>query len=103
MKAVVTNTGGRTGYAVPQLYLGLPDQSATVQQPPAALKGFTKVQLAPGESRTVSFPLTSRALSYWDTAAYAWKVTKGCAQVKVGFSSRDLPLNGKLPIGGGSC
>ena len=103
VKAVVTNTGGRTGYAVPQLYLGLPDQSASVQQPPAALKGFTKVELAPGESRTVSFPLDERSLSYWDTSAYAWKVTKGCAQVKVGFSSRDLPLRGGLPLGGGSC
>ena len=103
VKAVVTNTGERTGYAVPQLYLGLPDQSAAVQQPPAALKGFTKVELAPGESRTVSFALDQRAVSYWDTSAYAWKVTKGCAAVKVGFSSRDLPLNGKLPIGGGSC
>jgi len=101
--ARVTNTGDRTGNAVPQLYLGLPDQSASVQQPPAALKGFTKVQLAPGESRTVSFPLDERALSYWDTSASAWKVTKGCAAVKVGFSSRDLPLDGQLPIGGGTC
>jgi beta-glucosidase len=103
VRAVVTNTGGRTGHAVPQLYLGLPDQSASVQQPPAALKGFTKVELAPGESRTVTFPLDERALSYWDTGSSAWKVTKGCARVKVGFSSRDLPLNGTLPIGGGSC
>lgn len=101
--AVVTNTGGRTGSAVPQLYLGLPDQSASVQQPPSALKGFTKVELDPGESRTVSFPLDTRALSYWDAGTSAWKVTKGCADVKVGFSSRDLPLNGKLPIGGGIC
>ena len=103
MTAVVKNTGDRTGYAVPQLYLGLPDQSAAVQQPPAALKGFTKVQLAPGESRTVSFSLDERALSYWDAGASAWKVTTGCAAVKVGSSSRDLPLNGKLPIGGGTC
>ncbi|KQV76895.1 hypothetical protein ASC61_18870 [Aeromicrobium sp. Root344] len=103
VKAVVTNTGGRKGYAVPQLYLGLPDQSASVQQPPSALKGFSKVQLAPGESRTVSFPLDERALSYWDTTSSSWKVTKGCAAVKVGFSSRDLPLDGQLPIGGGTC
>lgn len=103
VSAVVTNTGDRTGFAVPQLYLGLPDQSASVQQPPAALKGFTKVELEPGESRAVSFSLDERALSYWDTATSAWKVTKGCAAVKVGFSSRDLPLQGQLPVGGGSC
>ena len=45
----VRNAGKRKGTAVPQLYLGLPDQSASVQQPPSALKGFSKVQLAPGD------------------------------------------------------
>lgn len=103
VRATVKNTGTRTGYAVPQLYLGLPDQSATVQQPPSALKGFTKVKLAPGKSRTVTFNLNQRALSYWNTPGSAWKVSKGCAAIKVGFSSRDLPLRGKLPVGGGRC
>ncbi len=103
VSAMVTNTGKRTGFAVPQLYVGLPDQSSAVQQPPSALKGFTKVKLAPGQSRTVTMPLDARALSYWNASAKAWKVTKGCAAVKVGFSSRDLPLRGSLPIGGGRC
>lgn len=101
--AVVKNTGSRAGYAVPQLYVGLPDQSATVQQPPSALKGFTKVKLAPGQSVTVTMPLDQRALSYWNASAKTWSVTKGCAAIKVGFSSRDLPLKGSLPIGGGTC
>ncbi len=103
VSAVVKNTGKRTGFAVPQLYVGLPDQSATVQQPPSALKGFTKVKLAPGKSTTVTMKLDQRALSYWNATANTWRVTKGCAVVKVGFSSRDLPLKGKLPIGGGRC
>jgi len=101
--AVVKNTGKRTGYAVPQLYVGLPDQSAYVQQPPSALKGFTKVKLAPGQSQTVSMTLDQRALSYWNTLTNTWSITKGCAAVKVGFSSRNVPLTGSLPIGGGSC
>lgn len=102
-RAVVTNTGSRRGFAVPQLYLGLPDQSADVRQPPSALKGFTKIELEPGESRTVSFTLDRRALSYWNASSSAWRVSKGCAEVKIGFSSRDLPLSGPLAVGGGRC
>ena len=101
--AVVKNTGKRTGIAVPQLYLGLPDQSPSIQQPPSALKGFTKLTLKPGQSRTVTMTLHQRSLSYWNAAAKGWRVTKGCAVVKVGFSSRDLALRGSLPIGGGRC
>jgi beta-glucosidase len=102
VRATVTNTGSRAGYAVPQLYLGLPS-SRGVPQPPSALKGFTKVYLQPGESMSVSFPLDRRALSYWSTSASGWRVSNGCAAVKVGFSSRDLPLRGGLPAGAGHC
>lgn len=102
VRATVTNTGSRSGYAVPQLYLGLPS-SRGVPQPPSALKGFTKVYLRPGESATVNFPLDRRALSYWSTSASGWRVSDGCAAVKVGFSSRDLPLRGGLPVGAGHC
>jgi beta-glucosidase len=94
--AVVKNTGARAGTAVPQLYLGLPEPAADVPQPPSSLKGFDKVSLAPGKSRTVSFDITGRDLSYWDVRSNDWKRNPGCVKVKVGFSSRDLPLEGDL-------
>ncbi len=94
--ATVKNTGGRTGTTVPQLYLGLPDVSPEVQQPPRALKSFRKLSLKPGESRRVAFVLDERAFQYYDVGAKAWTTKPGCYGVEVGFSSRELPLKGTI-------
>jgi len=103
VRVKITNTGTRQGFAVPQLYLGLPSPSASVQQPPRQLKGYAKVSLAPGQSQTVTFQLDSRAFSYWDVNTSSWVVAPGCYSVLVGSSSRDLFLQGTLARGGGSC
>jgi beta-glucosidase len=100
--ATVTNTGRRAGAAVAQLYLGLPSLPG-VTEPPAQLKGFEKVALAPRQSATVSFPLDARSLSYWDSAAAGWRVAPGCDAVSLGSSSRELPLRGALAVNGGHC
>ena len=102
VSATITNTGARTGAAVPQLYLGLPSLPG-VPEPPAQLKGFDKLTLAPGQSARVSFALDSRSLSYWDTAASAWRVAPGCDVVMVGASSREPALRGALAVNGASC
>ena len=99
----VKNTGTRPGFAVPQLYLGLPSPSADVRQPPRQLKGFTKLALGPGKSQTVSFPLDERAFSYWDIGSGTWQVAPGCYKVFVGSSSRDLPLSGTIARGNTDC
>jgi beta-glucosidase len=101
--ATVTNTGSRTGVAVPQLYLDLPSPSATVVQPPRQLRGYSKLDLAPGQSATVTFPLDDRAFSYWDVTSNGWRVAPGCYGVQVGASSRDLPLNGLASRGAATC
>lgn len=103
VRVTVTNTGARTGAAVPQLYLGLPAPNVTTPQPPRQLKGFQKLTLAPGASSTVTFPITDRSLAYWDTAANGWKVAPGCYRVQVGGSSRDAALTGAFARGGGIC
>jgi beta-glucosidase len=102
VRATVTNVGRRTGTAVPQLYVGLPSPRA-VPQPPAQLKGFEKVLLAPGRSAQLRFMLSRSALSYWDTSTGAWRVAPGCYRVMVGSSSRDLPLRAALGEAGASC
>jgi beta-glucosidase len=99
VSVVVKNTGARAGTAVPQAYLGMPDPSGDVKQPPRALKGFAKLTLAAGASKRVSFPLDERAFSYWDTGAKGWRVKAGCYSVQVGFSSRDLPVSGIIGRG----
>ncbi|WP_328996142.1 glycoside hydrolase family 3 C-terminal domain-containing protein [Kribbella sp. NBC_01245] len=98
----VTNTGKRTGTAVPQLYLGLPNPAVGVEQPPKQLKGFEKVTLAPGNSARVTFQLDERALSYWSTEAGDWRVAPGCYDVQVGSSSRHLPLQSTISGGHGT-
>jgi beta-glucosidase len=98
----VANTGRRKGAAVPQLYLGFPSRPG-VPQPPAQLKGFERVSLAPGESARVSFELDARSLSYWNTASDDWRLARGCVKVMVGSSSRHLPLRDVLSVAGARC
>ncbi|MFC5730043.1 MULTISPECIES: beta-glucosidase family protein [Nocardioides] len=98
VRAQVTNTGSRTGAEVAQLYLAFPEEAG---EPPLQLKGFEKVELDPGETRTVTFELDRRAFSIWDTAADDWRVVPGCYGVRVGGSSRDLPLSGSVDRGRG--
>ena len=88
---VVSNLGRRPGVAVPQLYVALPSSGA-IPQPPAQLKGFTRVSLAPGASKRFTIALDERALSYWDTRTQNWRPAPGCYRVLVGSSSRSLPL-----------
>jgi beta-glucosidase len=103
VRFVVTNVGTRAGSSAPQLYLELPPPSGSVPQPPRQLKGFAKLQLAPGVSRTVTLPVAARDLSYWNVADHNWRSASGCYGLKVGDSSRHLLLAGTLAVGAASC
>jgi beta-glucosidase len=92
--AEVTNTGNVTGAEVAQLYVGIPVAGQPVRQ----LRGFEKATLLPGEMTTVSFDLTRRDLSVWDTTAQKWKLPSGAFSISVGSSSRALPLTGSLVL-----
>jgi len=86
----VKNTGARAGAEVAQIYVG--DPSATVARPVKELKGFSRIILAPGESRHVTVALDRRSLAYWDTNTHNWKVDPGKFVVYVGDSSQNVPL-----------
>jgi beta-glucosidase len=58
--------------------------------PVKVLRGFEKVLLQPGESKTVTFPLMRRDLSYWSTETQGWVIGEGDVRVYAGFSSRDV-------------
>ncbi len=88
----VTNTGGRAGKEVVQLYVG--DVGASVARPPRELRGFTKLDVAPGETATASFTLTGRDLSYWSESVRDWVLEPGEFVFAVGASSRDLRVSG---------
>ena len=80
----VTNTGGRAGAEVVQLYVR--DEVASVTRPIRELKGFERVELAPGQSRTVTFTLRPDDLQFWGEDG-AWTVEPGWFTVMVGGSS----------------
>jgi beta-glucosidase len=97
----VRNTGKRRGSTVVQLYIGKPQPSAAVVQPPKALNGVRKFTLRRGKSRRVTFTVKRRALSYWDTPGGRWRVASGCYRFMVGRSSRQIAGSKSLRIGGG--
>jgi beta-glucosidase len=95
VNVTVTNTGKEDGATIAQLYLSYPSEAVA---PVKSLRGFEKVALGSSSSTTVQFSLARRDLSYWDTAAQAWRLPTGDINVKVGFSSRDLPMEGSLSV-----
>jgi beta-glucosidase len=103
VSVTVTNTGTRMGVDVPQLYLGLPQPSLGVLQPPKQLKAVQKVSLGAGQSTRITFTVGTRALSYWDVNANGWRVAPGCYSAMVGRSSRDIVQRGNFAIAGGTC
>ncbi len=93
----VTNTGKVAGAEVAQLYLGFPN-IAEGNEPPIQLKGFQKVMLTPGESKTVELKLDAHAFSYWSVKQHAWEIAPGVFQVMVGDSSANTPLKSTLTM-----
>jgi beta-glucosidase len=88
----VTNSGDVAGKAVAQLYLSYPEGAEEAEGtdfPVRVLRGFEKVELAPGETKEVEFELTRRDLSYWDTRRQNWVMLEGKYRIAVGGSSRD--------------
>jgi beta-glucosidase len=83
----VRNTGSRAGDEVVQLYVR--DEVSSVTRPIEELKGFRRVTLAPGESRTVTFELTPRELQFWN-ADMQRVVEPGTFSIMVGANSADL-------------
>ena len=90
----VTNTGTRAGKETVQLYVG--DRTGKVQRPLWELKGFVKAALEPGESKTVSMALDSRAFSWYSTELQDWYAFPGEYEIALGASSRDLRLRERL-------
>jgi beta-glucosidase len=92
----VTNTGQRAGADVAQVYVAEADPK--VPRPPKELKGFSRVDLAAGETRHVSVPLNPRAFTYYDAAAKHWHADAGRYTVEVGRSSEDVPLHADVTL-----
>ncbi|MEJ2746548.1 MAG: glycoside hydrolase family 3 C-terminal domain-containing protein [Anaerolineae bacterium] len=84
----VTNTGGVAGKEVVQVYVH--DQEARLVRPYKELKGFAKVELQPGETKTVTFPLDFRAFAYYNPAHCQWVTEDGQFDILIGASAADI-------------
>src|SRR5512136_1447572 len=89
----VRNTGKRAGVEIAQVYAGLP---AAANEPPKRLVAWEKVQLAPGESKTVTVPLDPKFLSIFNEAKDDWELLAGDYRIFVGGSSDDTPLSASV-------
>lgn len=92
----VKNTGARAGDEVVQMYVS--HEGSKVARPVEELVGFERVSLKPGEVKTVTMPLSAKALEYWDEAAGKFVLEKDRVVVKVGGSSDDLPLQEAVQV-----
>jgi len=92
----VSNTGKTAGAEVAQLYVK--DDESTLRRPEKELKGFQKVFLNPGETKTVTVNLTKEAFQYYNDMLQKWVLEKGDFTLLVGSSSRDIRLTGKVKL-----
>ena len=96
VKVDVTNTGKVAGKEVVQLYVR--DVKSTFARPEKELKAFQKVELEPGQTKTVTFTLDREAFWYFDAGKNAWATEPGEFEILVGASSRDIRLSGVVTL-----
>ena len=94
----VKNTGTADGAEIVQMYVSL--EEAKVYRPKKELKGFCKVRLAVGESRTVSIPFDDKTFRYFNQKTGKWEVEEGTYQIRVGASCMDIRLEGTIHMEG---
>lgn len=92
----VSNTGNRTGKDVVQLYVSAKDSK--VIRPVRELRGFEKVELQPGETKTVSFELDSRAFAYWNKDISDWYVETGAYEIQIGKNAQEILLSVEVEV-----
>ena len=84
----VTNKGKVAGKEIVQVYVH--DRQSRLVRPPKELKGFAKVELQPGETKTVSIPLDFRSFAYYHPAYTRWITEDGEFDILIGASSADI-------------
>jgi beta-glucosidase len=92
----VTNTGGRAGDEVAQVYVSAPPSAEL--RPPRELKGFARLSLNPGETKRATVSLGRDAFAYFSEKKGAWTVDPGAYSISVGASSRDSRLSSSVDV-----
>ncbi len=92
----LTNIGERPGKETAQLYVR--PRGPSRDRPVKELKGFAKIALAPGESRTVRIELDERAFAFYDPARKRWIAEPGAYDLLIGGSAADIELQGTVRL-----
>ena len=96
VKVKVKNTGKVKGKEIVQLYVK--DIESTLNRPEKELKGFEKIELEPGEEKTVTFTLDKRAFAYYNPEIKDWHVESGEFEILVGKSSKEIELKETVKV-----
>jgi beta-glucosidase len=94
--ADVSNTGSRAGAEIAELYVE--PKSPQIDRPIRELKGFSRVDLAPGETKTAQFVLYPRDFAYCDVPGKQWRADAGDYSIEVGASSRNILLSAPITL-----
>lgn len=95
----VTNTGKVAGDEVVQLYVQ--HMGSKVARPREDLRGYKRIKLAPGQTRTVEFSVPAASLAYWNPDTHTWVVEGDQVKLQVGASSADLRLSKTINVTAG--
>ncbi len=94
----VTNTGRIAGKETVQLYVR--DLTGSCRRPDKELKGFGKIALEPGETKTITFTLDKRSFAWYNTEIKDWYAANGTYELLIGASSRDIRLKTQIQMTG---
>ncbi len=92
----ITNTGKRKGNEIAQVYVH--EENPKIDRPVKELKGFVRVSLHPGETKTVNVKLNNASFQYFDPNTKKWTMDEANFDILVGSSSRDILLKRKISL-----
>ena len=94
----IRNTGKTAGTEIAQLYVGR--KSDTVFRPVRELKGFARVMLEPGESKTVHIGFDDKTFRFYDTRTNTWEIETGDYEIMIGSDAQTMLLEDELYVAG---
>jgi beta-glucosidase len=92
----ITNTGQRPGDEVVQLYVQ--HIGSKVPRPREELKGFTRISLDPGQTKSVQLPLAAKDFAYWNESANQWTVEPDRVRILIGSASDAIQLSKQITV-----
>jgi beta-glucosidase len=92
----VTNTGTTEGADIAEVYVA--DPHSKIPRPAKELKGFARITLKPGETKTATVKLDNRSFAYYDAESKQWRADPEEYEVLVARSSQDVQLRGKVTL-----